>query len=132
MSTVKTFLLFFVLIFFKLNSQTIKGKITDETNNSAVPFAFVGIENNHKGTTADIDGNFQLKVDSSIKQLTVFITGYNKKTIVLADFDLSKPINIKLKPSDFLLNEVVVTPKENPAHELIRRLIKNKKNLDPR
>lgn len=132
MSTFKTFLLLFVLIFFKLNSQTIKGKITDETNNSAVPFAFVGIENNHKGTTADIDGNFQLKVDSSTKQLTVFITGYNKKTIVLSDFDLSKPINIKLKPSEFLLNEVVVTPKENPAHELVRRLIKNKKNLDPR
>jgi len=124
--------LFFILQTFNFVSQTIKGKVTDENTKQPVPFAFIGINNSNNGTTADIDGNFTLTIDTGITEIVVQIIGYNKTTIDLKNRDLSNPILVKLKPSEFNLLEVVITPKENPANELIRKLIKNKKNLDPR
>lgn len=123
---------FFTLGLNNLTAQLISGKVIDASNKQPIPFVFIGIENSHKGTTADVDGNFKLKIDSTIKQLTVQIIGYEKLKINLSEADLSKPIIIKLNSLDVKLDEIVVTPKENPANELIRRLIKNKNKLDPR
>ena len=124
--------LFFLFQTFSYVAQTIKGKVTDENTKQSVPFAFIGINNSNKGTTADIDGNFTLTIDTGVTEIVVQIIGYNKTIIDVKNRDLSKPIIAKLKPSEFNLLEVVITPKENPANELIRKLIKNKKNLDPR
>lgn len=117
---------------FSFVSQTIKGKVIDADTKQAVPFAFIGINNSNNGTTADIDGNFTLTVEPTTPEIIVQIIGYAKLEISLKEQDLTKPMLIRLKPSQFNLLEVVITPKENPANELIRQLIKNKKNLDPR
>lgn len=128
------FIIIALLNLFVLNyhAQTISGKIIDAGNKQPIPFAFIGIENSNKGTTADIDGNYKLKLDTGVKQLTVQIVGYQKLKLSIAELDLNKPVIIKLQSLDVKLDEIVVTPKENPANELIRRLIKNKPNLDPR
>jgi hypothetical protein len=125
------FYLFFLLTV-DAAAQQLTGKIIDAANNQPIPFVFIGIENSHKGTTADVDGNFKLKIDTSIKRLTVQIIGYEKLNLNLTEVDLNKPLIIKLRSLDVKLDEIVVTPKENPANELIRRLIKNKNALDPR
>jgi hypothetical protein len=115
-----------------LRAQTITGKVIDERNKQAIPFAFVGINNTHLGTTTDIDGNFSLTLNSGASLLIVQIVSYEKLQIDLSTIDATKPLIIKLRSADINLKEVVVTPKENPANEIIRRLIKNKENLDPR
>lgn len=115
-----------------LLGQVIKGKIIDESNKQSIPFAFIGYENSKNGTTADIDGNFKIKIDTSVHQLVVQIIGYEKAKLNISEFDLTKDMIIKLKPTEIKLMEVVVRPKENPANELIRQLIKNKPKLDPR
>jgi hypothetical protein len=114
------------------HAQTISGKVIDQRNKQAVPFAFVGINNTNLGTTTDIDGHFTLQVNSGVSLLVVQIVSYEKAEIDLSTVDLTKPLLIKLKSSDITLAEVVVTPKENPANEIIRRVIKNKEHLDPR
>ncbi len=126
------FLLFTFLTCFAHRAQTISGKVIDERNKQAVPFAFVGINNTNLGTTTDIDGNFTLTINSGASLLIVQIISYEKTEVDLTSIDLSKPLIIKLKSSDISLAEVVVTPKENPANEIIRRVIKNKSKLDPR
>ncbi len=124
----------FLLLFMISSShaQTISGKVIDERNKQAIPFAFVGINNTNIGTTTDIDGNFTLNLKSGASLLVVQIVSYEKTEVDLLSADLSKPLIIKIKASDITLGEVVVTPKENPANEIIRRVIKNKIKLDPR
>lgn len=126
------FSILFAVLTLNCFSQTIRGKIIDEDTKQPLPFAFVGINNSNNGTTADIDGNFTLTIEPTITEVAVQIIGYKKQIVDLKERDITKPIIIKLKSSEFNLLEVVVTPQENPANELIRRLIRNKKNLDPR
>lgn len=125
---------FFIALFIcvGLNSQTITGKVIDAGNKQPIPFAFVGINNTHLGTTTDIDGNFTLKLNSGASLLIIQIVSYEKTQIDLGTVDASKPLIIKLRSTDISLMEVVVTPKENPANEIIRSVIKNKGKLDPR
>ncbi|MBK7816190.1 MAG: carboxypeptidase-like regulatory domain-containing protein [Sphingobacteriaceae bacterium] len=115
-----------------LQAQTITGKVIDERNKQPIPFAFVGINNTNLGTTTDIDGNFSLKLNSGASLLIIQIVSYEKTQIDLSAVDVTKPLIIKLRSADISLMEVVVTPKENPANEIIRRVIKNKGKLDPR
>jgi hypothetical protein len=125
-------LFIFLLLINCAHAQTITGKVIDERNKQAIPFAFVGINNTNLGTTTDIDGNFTLTLNSGASLLVVQIVSYEKSEIDLALVDLTKPLTIKLKTSDITLMEVVVTPKENPANEIIRRVVRNKPKLDPR
>lgn len=130
---VKRLCFFFLILLACIHhAQTISGKVIDERNKQPLPFAFVGINNTNLGTTTDIDGNFSLKLSSGASLLMVQIISYEKAEIDLTTIDPTKPLIIKMKGSDISLAEVVVTPKENPANEIIRRVIKNKDKLDPR
>ncbi len=120
------------LLCISMHAQTISGKVIDERNKQPIPFAFVGINNTNLGTTTDIDGNFTLKLNSGASHLIVQIVSYEKMEIDLSTVDISKPLIIKLKSAGISLMEVVVNPKESPANEIIRRLIRNKGKLDPR
>jgi hypothetical protein len=118
--------IFLIMMVNGLNAQIIKGKIIDQNNKQAIPFAFIGDEKNHAGTTADIDGNFVLRTDSLNKVLTVQIIGYKKKQIQPIDYANKTFLLIELQPSEISLNEIIVTPNENPANAYIRKLIENK------
>lgn len=123
----------FLIFLFSCNlwGQVLKGKITDKVTKQPVPFAFIGSEKNHTGTTSDIDGNFILKADSALKLLTVQVIGYKKKQYLPEEYSKKEYLIIELEPSEIKLDEITVTPKENPANEYIRQLIKNKQKLDP-
>ena len=107
-------------------SQTIKGKIIDADNKQAVPFAIVVIEGTNKGTTADLDGNFEITITNDVANISVQVIGYTKKIIPVSELDHAKINTIKLKGNSVSLLEIVVKPSENPAIALIRKVIKNK------
>jgi hypothetical protein len=58
------------------------------------------------------------------------LIGYETKTIYVAPGKRQK-LEIKLELKDYNLGEVVVLPGENPAWEILRRVIANKPNNDP-
>jgi hypothetical protein len=124
--------LFFFFLCIVVKSQDLKGKIIDEGNKQSIPFAVITIDNSNNGTTADLDGSFQLSLSGSEKLLTVHIIGYQKKNILLSEHDLKQKLIVKLKPEDIRLLEVIVSPKEDPANEIIRNVIKNKSRHDIR
>ena len=118
--------LLFILISLNCLSQ-IKGKVTDENGN---PLAFVNIveEDTYNSTTSNQNGNFELNLKTNGKHTVIFqYLGYKtiKKDIVVEN-NLA-PLTIILREENITLKEVVINPKDNPANEIIRSAIKNKK-----
>ncbi len=127
----KFFLLLICIAFSEsLFSQILKGKVLSEDGKQPVPFAVVGIDKSNKGTTTDIDGNFTLTLNGSEKAITIQVIGYFSKTIDLSAQNLNETVIIKLKNNNINLLEVVITPKENPAIPIIKKVILNKPKYD--
>ena len=118
-------LLFFLLT---INSfAQIKGRVTDEKGN---PLAFVNIfeENTYNGTTSNEQGKFELNIRVPGRHTIIFqYLGYQTAK-QMVDLDKgSENVEVVLLEENIALNEVVINTKENPANEIIRNAIKNKK-----
>jgi TonB-dependent starch-binding outer membrane protein SusC len=108
-------LIFFSLLFASLTSwsQTIKGVITDETNNP-LPGVSVYVINTTLGTTSDLDGKYQLdipagKVIGDSTTIVYSFIGFKSEEYRI----LNKPFtiatyNVILKETSAMLNELVV------------------------
>ncbi len=69
-----------------IGQRTITGQVTDE---QALPLvgASILIPNTSKGTSTDLDGNFQLEVSSEVKQLEISFIGHSTAQVNLTDAD---------------------------------------------
>src|ERR1700744_3468963 len=80
----------------------ITGKIVDETN-TPIPGVNISDKTSHKGTSTDINGQYTIEVEAGATLVFSFI-GYASQEVVVGN---QTEINIKLKPSSNILNEVV-------------------------
>ncbi|MBN2814800.1 MAG: carboxypeptidase-like regulatory domain-containing protein [Bacteroidales bacterium] len=102
----------FIFIFNNGYSQTIKGKVTDERTKQAIPFATIYYSGTTVGTTADENGCFELRITEGLsKPLTISSVGYYSK--ILADFSLTQPVSVQLKPKIHELKDIVVSGKKS-------------------
>ncbi|MDR0541364.1 MAG: SusC/RagA family TonB-linked outer membrane protein [Dysgonamonadaceae bacterium] len=90
-------------------SRQIKGTITDSDDGSALPGAVIYAVNAKSiGATADIDGNYALDIGAAKSvQLRVSCLGYETQTISVSES--LNIYNIRLKPEQNVLDEIVVT-----------------------
>ncbi|HIA12162.1 MAG TPA: TonB-dependent receptor [Flavobacteriales bacterium] len=58
---------------------TLRGKVSDKSNKESLIGSNVVVKGTTKGTTTDIDGNFELEVDSLPVTLVATFVGYGKK-----------------------------------------------------
>ena len=121
--------IFFCLVInFSANSQSyIKGTIIEKGTKLPIAFASVAYQkqSSQAGVISDIYGNFKIS-DSDIKSLTVTCVGYKQNKILLrADLDKSNFI-VEMEADTLIINEVIVTPPNNPAIRVIKRALKNK------
>ena len=104
----KSILLFIcsVFLFPQLHAQqqTVTGKVTDAQTGSPLPGATVVIANTNKGTSTDMDGNYQIQAEPG-NELTYSFIGYESKTVIL---DNQTNIDVSLSSSTEKLDEVVV------------------------
>ena len=118
--------LLFILISINCFSQ-IKGTVTDVKGN---PLAFVNIfeENTYNSTTSNEQGKFELNIKIPGNHNIIFqYLGYKTiKQIVELD-KTSILLDVMMKEENFILKEVVINPEDNPANEIVRNAIKNKK-----
>ena len=129
-------MLSFLLLLFlgtKLQGQySISGQVVDgETKH---PLAFVNIIFNHNvltGTVTDINGRFRYSSVVAFESLTFSYVGYEQKTVVMDSPDGKDLSAVKLFPSAFVFEEIVVKAGENPANRIIRNVIANKKINNP-
>ena len=127
---IRTFTLSLFLFFTQLllaQSVTISGRIIDNDTEEGVPFCNVYFEGSTTGTSTDIDGYFELTTNEPGDSLSVSAIGYKVASKRISDAP-TQTINFRITSSDFTLSEVVVFAGENPANEVVRNIIKNKKN----
>jgi hypothetical protein len=104
----------------------ISGKITD-SNGDVVPFASVYLKNSTKGASANVDGQYQLTVDKGNVTLIFKAIGYKtaERSINVTGDVVA---NQTLANESYTLKDIVVRPNaEDPAFEIIRQAIKNRK-----
>lgn len=100
----------------------LKGKITDRITHEALAFANVRIGGTLSGTSATIDGLYELRLPKGVYQLIVSNIGYISDTVKV-NLESNYNLEIKLSPVPVNLPEVTVFPGENPALEILRRTI---------
>ncbi len=99
----------FTEICFSASVSNVSGTILDSTSFEPLIYANVFIEGTNVGTISDKNGYFYLLMKPGSYQLTVSYIGYEKKTLTFeATLNKSTKINIKLKPSSLILDEVIV------------------------
>lgn len=120
------FLLF--LLFTGLSTfAQIKGKVTDEKGNP-LPSVTIYEENTYNGTTSNEQGFYELHTKKQGKHSIIFqFLGFKTQKIAIDITTSSYPLDVKLIEESFNLNEVLIDPKNNPANQIIKNAIANKK-----
>ncbi len=115
-----------------LNAQItrIRGVIKDSDTNEPIPFVSVYFQNTQIGTITNTDGEYFLENRIATDTIIASFVGYEaqKKPVRRNQF---QEINFSLKTNVYYLDEVVILPGENPAHPILRNIIKNKPRHNP-
>jgi len=124
----KVYLLLLLLFSFYSNAQ-IKGVVSDEKGNP-LPFVNIFIEDTYIGTTTNENGQYELNVVNRKKVNLVFqYIGFKTQRHIINYTDNAVTyFDVILKEESYSLNEVVLSSKDNPANQIIRNAIANKKS----
>jgi Family of unknown function (DUF5686)/CarboxypepD_reg-like domain len=112
-------------------SQVIlQGKVIHSRTSEALPFVNLSVRGTNQGTTADVEGRFNFTWAGGEADLIFSYVGFESFT-----YHFSPPENnfllIRLNEKPTELHEVVIYPGENPALQIIRKVIRNKPLNDP-
>jgi hypothetical protein len=123
----KTLTLLLLMIFpLAAFAGILKGKVTDDKG-EALPFAIIFIKGSTTGTSANVNGEYQLSLNAGTYQITAQYIGY-KQTIHSITIKGSETIqkDFKLKEQALEMKEVTIKD-EDPAYYIIRQAIKRRK-----
>ena len=134
----KLFLLGLLLLCGQMLRAQITGRVIDDATEEPVPMASLVYKNLGVGTKADSLGHFRLERRNH-ERLVVSSVGYETQEKAIRQGTPSQ-FTIRLKPEQLSLREVTVTSrrssryrrKDNPAVELMRKVIAAKKQTDLR
>ena len=112
---------------------TITGKVKDRDTGEPMPFVNVFFLGTTNGVTTDFDGNFKIVSESPSDSLAASYVGYRQdaKPVIKGE---TQVINFQLAPEATALKEVEIVygEYENPAWEVMRNVMANKKRNDKR
>lgn len=86
--------------------RTITGTVTSAEDGKGIPGANVVVKGTTRGTTTNLDGNYQIKVQAEDETLVFRFVGMNTKEVALGE---SNVINVVLESTTRQLEGVVVT-----------------------
>ena len=120
------------MVWLPLGAQQITGVVTDAETGEAIPFASVTYKGHHVAAVSDIDGKYVIPRHEGWN-ITFSTVGY-KSRIIPVNNKTKTRLNIALTPDRQQLAEVTVkakrqrySRKDNPAVELMRRVVAAKK-----
>lgn len=128
------FFLSFLLVSYGIKAQYITGVLTDSTTQEPVPHASVLLKgSNAQGELTDSLGRFRLRANKRFDVVQIKALGYETK-LIKVEPGKDASLILKLVPVDLVLEEAIVRPKKqkysrknNPAVELMRKVIAHKK-----
>lgn len=106
-------------------SQKIKGLITDN-DGKILPYASVFIKGLNKGTNANNEGKYSLKLTPGQYTLVCQYVGYKKEERIITIANTDIELDFKLSVQEMTLGEVIIKNGEDPAYEIIRNAIKKR------
>ncbi len=110
----------------------ISGIVVDNATKEPIPYASIGLKNTTIGTITDEEGEFHLTFKNQTSDTVIVQNlGYLNDTIKITLNRFNNLKTIYLKEKSYDIEAVVVTPGENPAHILLRKVIKAKKQNNP-
>lgn len=115
-----------LVLTFQLHAQII-GTVTDN-NNQTLPYVNIYLENTYNSTITNESGVYELPINKAGSYTVIFqYLGFQtiRKSINPEKFPFT--LNVSMKEETLSLNEAVVNSADNPANEIIRKAIKNKK-----
>lgn len=106
----------------------VRGTVTDASTGQPLPAATVQLAGTYRGTIANDEGEYSLKVQQLPATLTVSYIGYISQERVLTASE--ERIDFALTPVPFLLDPIVVTA-ETSAEGIMRQVIRRKQEWRP-
>ena len=136
MSTLRHFIiLLFSLLSITVHAQQIYGTVTDDETGDSIAFASVVYKGHNIAAISDINGQYKIGRHEGWN-ITFSAVGYKTRIIPITNKTKAR-LNIKLKPDKQMLAEVTVkakrgrySRKNNPAVELMKRVVAAKKQTD--
>lgn len=137
MTTMKKYMLTWLLSLLPLiGMQAQITGIVEDKNGDALPGVSVVYKGHNLSTITNKDGRFSILRHNGW-DLTVSFVGFRSE-VIHVNFDMKSPVRVVLRANDTMLKEVVVkkkrksrySRKNNPAVELMRRVIAAKKKTD--
>ena len=127
--------LLLMMLFLPMQAQEIiNGRVVDEATGEGIGFASIQYKGMNLVAITDPQGRFVIRLLKG-KRLTISVLGYKTRTIDVSDD--SEKLFISLRQDAKALKEVTVkkkrtrySRKNNPAVELMKRVIANKKQTD--
>ncbi|MEN7551196.1 DUF5686 family protein [Rapidithrix thailandica] len=137
--TFKHFLPFTCLVFLlgyvpgMAQTTLIEGKVIDADTGDGIPFANVYFKNTSSGTTTDFDGFYKIETSTPSDSLTASYVGYKTISKKIKKGE-KQTVNFQLTSDAQVLQEIEIVygEYENPAWEILRNVVKQKKYNDKR
>lgn len=106
----------------KRNLISITGKIRNKVTAEPIPYANIGLANQNIGTLSDPDGTFELEVPLGQQGDSILFSsiGFDPIKIPVHQLRYSSTTDIRLSPSNKILDEVVILAKKKSSR--IKRL----------
>ena len=131
----KLILLLFCALALCVDAQQIHGTVTDAETGDSIPFASVVYKGHNMAVVSDVNGQFSITRHIGWN-ITFSAVGYKPRIIAVTNKTKAR-LNIALKPDKQMLAEVTVkakrdrySRKNNPAVELMKRVVAAKKKTD--
>ena len=122
-----TLTLIFALLSVAAVAQTttkVSGKVVDAQTREPLPFVNVLLKGTRSGATTDLDGYYTITTKEKSDSLVISYIGYNRVARAIKN-GVEQEVNIGLTQGVELMT-IEVTPGENPAHRILRKIIANK------
>ncbi|MEQ8909115.1 MAG: DUF5686 family protein [Vicingaceae bacterium] len=103
----------------------VKGTVFDASTKEPLPFVNLVFRDSKVGGSTDMDGNYRIETYYPTDSLIASFVGY-KALSKRVQKDKEQTINFALETGEFKLEEVVIEYTGNPAHDILRKVWRNK------
>lgn len=111
-------------------STRVRGRVTDAADGKPLQYVSVVFPGTTTGITTDEAGIYSLEIRDTVSRIQAAIIGYTPQTKSVTRQTFNQ-VDFALESAGFDIGNVVITPGENPAHPILKGVIRNKPRNNP-